>query len=114
MSLLYQKKKLPTKHKVNLQGIPAVHGIRQLVFEAYDAVEVGVEASEVAGGVVVGGDGGDGGVGGSSSQWFQTLLIPHVGSSRAAAVGRGQVQGGAALRVTSRSDTPPTNKQDLL
>lgn len=47
------------------------------------------------GGVAVGVDGG--GLCGAP-QWLQALLVPHVCSPRATAVGGGQIEGGAALK----------------
>ncbi len=61
----------------------------------YDAVEVGVEAPNVMGGVAVSVDGG--GLR-SAPQWPQALLIPHVGSPRPTAVRGGQVQRRATLK----------------
>ncbi len=69
-------------------------------FRPYDAVEVGVEAPDVMGGVAVGVDGG--GCGGAP-QWLQALLIPHVGSPRPTAVRGGQVQGRTTLQRTERT-----------
>lgn len=88
---------------------PVTQGLRARL-ETHNAVEVRVEAPDVVGGVTVGGGGG----GGGAPQWFQTLLIPHVGPSRATAVGRGQVQGGAALQgMTSRSGIPSTHRREV-
>lgn len=67
----------------------------------YDAVEVGVEAPDVMGGVAAGGRGG-------APQRLQALLVPHVGSSRPAAVRGGQVQGRPALQTTERIYCSPT------
>lgn len=61
----------------------------------YDAVEVRVEAPDVMGGVAAGRRGG-------TPQWLQALLVPHVGSTRPAAVRGGQVQGRPALQRTER------------
>lgn len=54
--------------------------------KTHDAVEVRVKAPNVVGGVAVGGRGG-------TPQWFQTLLVPHVGAPGPTAVRWGQVQG---------------------
>lgn len=61
----------------------------------YDAVEVGVEAPDVVGGVAAGVNGRGCG---DAPQGLQTLLVPHVGAPGPAAVGGGQVQGRAALQ----------------
>lgn len=61
----------------------------------YDAVEVGVEAPDVVGGVAAGVHGRGCG---DAPQGLQTLLVPHVGAPGPAAVGGGQVQGRAALQ----------------
>lgn len=77
----------------NLGRFPWRRQIESLLISAitYDAVQVGVEAPDVMGGVAAGGHGG-------ASQRLQAFLVPHVGSPGPTAVRGRQVEGGAALR----------------
>ena len=82
-----------------INRINAVYINKLSFISTHDAVEVGVEAPNVMGGVAVGVDGGGRG---GAPQRLQALLVPHVSSPGPTAVWGGQVQRRTALKRTER------------